>query len=263
MSMPENVRRVSVESAGPAEDLGFLAQSELDSAAESDIDYRLIGGFMVRLLLAHYPVTHRSMRVTRDADATVGTVEAVGSLVTQLRRRGFENLRANQLVKHTGRGQQLEINVLLPSLSPNPGLSTRNVPGVGLVDALPELTFALSAPAIDTEVDVRLSGGQTLLYRTKIPDVETAVILKLLSWSSRRSDADLSDLALLLEIREEHPSVTWSLDDGPPRGYRLDAARVSERLTRYLLRTADNSDLPTGFDRYRCAELLTASIASP
>lgn len=89
--------------------------------------------------------------------------------------------------------ERIEINLLLARTGAAPGIRTQSVPGVGQVDTLPELQFALMTPALVIDVEAHLGGSEIIEYQTRIPNLEAAVVLKTHSWKDRGSEKDLAD----------------------------------------------------------------------
>jgi hypothetical protein len=219
---------------------------------------------MVRLLLNVYPTPAAVLRSTRDADTAVDSVAVVGPLIDELVARDFVKSGGNILVKPSGLGvDELEVNVLLAEDRSRPGLSTLTVNGVGQVDTLPELGFALAKPPVVIDVEARLVDHSTITYRTRVPDLEAATVLKAHAWDSRKAAKDLADLHTLLEIRQAHRELDWRLHEGPLRGRRLDAARILEGLRLRIVDRNPGFEIPAYLAPPRLAALLARHIARP
>lgn len=150
------------------------------------------------------------------------------------------------------------MNLLLARSGPQEGVQARAVPGVGQVDTLPELHFAMAQNPLILDVEAHLGEGETLTYQTRIPDVETAVILKAHSWSNRRAEKDLVDLWTLLEIREAHPDTPWSLGGSNLMGRRRDVARIMHGVGERIVRK--KFPAPDALERRRFAALVAKHI---
>lgn len=207
--------RVAALSAADA--LGHLGQQAVHAAMADGVDYRLVGGHMVRMLLQVYPTPNATQRSTLDADAAVDDVQVVAPFAQRLLDQGFVQERGNLYAKSAGEEGRIEVNLLLARTGSKEGLGLRSIEGVGQVDTLPELSFAMGQRALILEVTAELVDGRIIEYRTKVPGVETAVVLKAHSWRNRRAIKDLADLHSLLEIREAHPEISWQLDASGPR----------------------------------------------
>lgn len=228
---------------------------------EAGGDYRLVGGHMVRLLLEVYPTPRAAKRSTTDADAALDDVEVITHVSQHLIGAEFEKRDATLFVKQVAEDQEVEVNLLMARSGPKPGLKPQYVPGLGQVDTLPELEFALLAPPLVIDVEAHLTDGSVLSYETRVPDLEVAVVLKAHSWTDRRSDKDLQDLFALLEIREAHPRVRWMLSSAPLKGRRLDCGRIMSALARELARDSGSGRaLPNPDDRLRLAALIRKHV---
>lgn len=243
-----------------ADSLGYLGQQAVADAA-GEADYRIVGGHMVRLLLQVYPSPAATLRSTLDADAAVGDVEVVAPLSKGLLAQDFVKEGGNVFVKMLDADQRVEINLLLARRGRSQGIRPEDVPGIGQVDSLPELSFVLASPGLLVAVTAELRNGEVIEYTIRIPDVEAAVVLKAHSWRGRRSENDLADLHSLLEIRDAHPETAWRLGDESLKGFRKDTALIfhqpAEQVVRRHLR------VPDYLDRLRMAALITRHIARP
>lgn len=251
---------VTVHSLSNSDALGYLGQQAVADATGSNVDYRIIGGHMVRLLLHVYPTPNTVLRSTLDADAAVGDVEVIGPLTEHLMAGDFTKEHGNLFYKEVQSQQRIEINLLLSREGPAPGIRAQSVPGVGQVDTLPELRFALISPALVLDVEADLGNQGTITYQTRIPDVEAAVVLKAHSWNSRRSEKDVADLHSLLEIREAHPQVDWRLNATDPIGFRKDSGRILHELGSEIARKRVPFQVPSYVDRLRMAGLIQKHI---
>lgn len=253
-------RRLSLHSASNADDLGYLGQQAVSQAAR-DGDFLLVGGHMVRLLCAVYPTPRVVLRSTIDADAAVENVEVARSAALNLVDHDFTKVRGNVYTLDAGTHGRVEVNLLLPRFDHNKGVKPLQVKGVGQVDSLPELGFAMNAPALELELDVALVDGRPLEYRTRIPDLEAAVVLKAHAWRERLSGKDLADLYTLLEIREAHPDIEWRLDvEDWISGFRADTARILHGLADKLTRARPGFPVPDHVDQLRLAALIVRHV---
>lgn len=85
--------RVAALSAADA--LGHLGQQAVHAAMADGVDYRLVGGHMVRMLLQVYPTPNATQRSTLDADAAVDDVQVVAPFAQRLLDQGFVQERGN------------------------------------------------------------------------------------------------------------------------------------------------------------------------
>ena len=255
--------QLRVHALNAADALGYRGQLAVAQAVGDRTDYRLIGGHMVRLLLQVYPSKNAVPRSTVDADTALNDVEIIGAVTRHLQEDGFTKVGGNILTKIVANEQEVEINLLLPREDHKPGIKPISVPGVGQVDTLPELSFALSSPAVVITVEAHLFEVEVSTYQTRVPTLEMATILKAHSWSSRLSEKDLADLYTLLEIRESHPDLPWRLDSKPLGGRRLDTARILRPLAERIRPKRSSVPLPDSINRLRFSALIEKHIGAP
>ena len=243
-----------------ADALGYLGQKAVADAAVAGKNYRIIGGHMVRLLLNVYPTPEASIRSTLDSDAAVDDVQVVGELSEALQRRNFEKRGGNVFYQKLSADEEIEINLLLARAGGGAGLGKRKVEGVGEVDTLRELHLVMAMPPVVLDVSADLGDMGAIQYRTMVPDVEAAVMLKAHSWQQRRNPKDLVDLKSLLEIRQEHPEISWGLNEKSLRGMRKDTAGILHDLSGRLLRRNQVMLDHGGIDRVRMAALINTHV---
>lgn len=257
-STPEPVHELRVFAMNNSDELGYLGQQAVAKAVSPGDDYRIVGGHMVRLLLEVYPTPAATPRSTLDADAAVGDVEVIAPLSASLVAQDFVKEGGNVFRKQVGEEKSIEINLLLSRLDHSQGLRQQSIEGVGQVDTLPELSWVMLGQPLDLDVTATLRDGRNIMYRTRVPDVEAAIVLKAHAWKARRmqADKDLADLSTLFEIRHAHPDVQWRLDEPELRSFRKDSARVLHELARTVTRTSAAYPVPAHLDRKHLSALI-------
>ncbi|MDO5619546.1 nucleotidyl transferase AbiEii/AbiGii toxin family protein [Kocuria sp.] len=258
-----DIAKLHLVATSNADALGYQAQQAVAKAMGDSTNYRLIGGHMVRLLLGIYPSSRAVVRSTLDADAAVEQVVVIAPVAQDLMGHGFMKVRSNAFTKKTADGQTLEVNLLLSRTGPKPGLRTQTVEGVGQVDTLPELDFALNNPGLLVDVTAEISTTVVIHYKIRIPSLEAAVVLKAHAWHQRRASKDLADLYSLFEIRQEHGEVSWKLDAPQLMGRRMDAARILRPLADRIIKRHPEIEMPPAVDRIRMSALIKQHIATP
>jgi hypothetical protein len=208
-----------------ADDNGMRALRDV-AAVAADIDYRVIGGHMVRLLRHVYNVPGIP-RLTSDADAGIDVnVASTGDLHDRLTALGYIAECGNRYE----RGEQA-VDLLVPTAA-KPG---KRIIGERAFDGAPGLRVALALPPIEVAVTARLTDGDMIEFEVPVPDVEAAFVLKMLARTVRDSERDLQDIETLLEIvasQPEYRASPWRLDDPKitKAGERGDAARVAAQM---------------------------------
>ncbi len=208
-----------------AEDNGMRALHDV-AAVAADIEYRVIGGHMVRLLRHVYNVPGIP-RLTSDADTGIDVnVATMGDLHDRLTALGYIAECGNRYE----RGAQA-VDLLVPAAA-KPG---KQIIGERAFDGAPGLRVALALPPIKVAVTARLTDGDMIQFEVPVPDVEAAFVLKMLARTVRDSERDLQDIETLLEIvgsQPEYRASPWRLDDPQiiKAGERGDAAHVAAQM---------------------------------
>ncbi|MFC4107302.1 hypothetical protein ACFOX0_15395 [Micromonospora zhanjiangensis] len=196
-------RSVSLVSTSRAADAGFLTLADLSAiATELAVDYRIVGGHMVTLLVAADGVEAQvPMRETADADfAALPQVIADPRLTAALTRHGYRSREAaNRFVRgHDDAYGRLDlvVDILAPSFRGRMVPNQRH--GELVVDEVPGLALALHRPAVLLDLRVRLTGGPQLTMRVALPDLTSALCLKAMAYRGRYAAKDAVDLWRLL-----------------------------------------------------------------
>jgi hypothetical protein len=208
-----------------AEDNGVRALRDVATVA-SDIEYRIIGRHMVRLLRHVYNVPGIP-RLTSDADTGIDVnVASTGGLHDRLTALGYTAKCGNRYE----RGEQA-VDLLVPTAA-KPG---KQIIGERAFDGAPGLRVALALPPIQVVVTARLTDGEAIEFEVPVPDVEAAFVLKMLVRTVRDSERDLLDIETLSEIvasQPEYHASPWRMDDPniTRLGERGDTARVAAQM---------------------------------
>jgi hypothetical protein len=251
---------ISVDSISQASDLGYRALADLAAAAEG-LDYRVVGGHMVQLLMYVYPCELAVRRGTSDADAGIDGLTAAGlELHHQLLARDYRATAGSHYVK--GDDEELiEVDLLVPRT-----LNQRTEELGGRVfDAIPGLALALNQDPIDLSVLVRLLAGDELQFSVPIPGIEVALMMKALAMQTRSAKKDLTDLCSLLEMAHLHrASLNWKLDnpEAVAKGHRRDGARALYQIVDEVER-GTIPDVPPRTPPARMAALIKRHVAAP
>ena len=216
-----------------ADDLAIRALADLSDAIEP-VNARIIGGHMVQLLLTAFPTPGTIERRTRDADGGLPPeAAAIGEVHAALTERGYEARPAggNRYLRTLLDGEDLVVDLLVGDQH------ARSQPvtiGEHTFDSTPALFVPLTEDPIMVDVTALLTNGEEMIFTTRVPTLEGAVILKAFAWSARKELRDAVDLYnLLLVVRQHKPEVgRWLLDQPPLHGTRLDAARSMTSMIR-------------------------------
>lgn len=257
-------RRAELAATSRADELALRSLAEIVEIT-SDENVRIVGGQMVSLLLAAFPVPGIAPRRTRDADTAI-TTELAGSgiLHDRLVARGWAATVGNNYVRSVPElgvpGQsapELSVDLLVPSLD---GRFRPSLHGGRTFDSAPGLAPAMAAQPVEIATGMRLLDDTGLEFVARVPTVEMAVVIKAYAYASRRLDRDVEDIHRLLEIVDHYPADTiggWRLDRAELRASRRDAAVRLHELGRQTRRLT-NAEIPAA----RLATLIAAHVRS-
>jgi hypothetical protein len=168
-------KSVDLVSTSRASDNGYRALADLAAAAEG-LDYRVIGGHMVQILIHAYPAPNAIYRGTSDADAGVGAPVAAGpELAGRLVGLGYKATSGNHY-ELVGADSELHVDILVPNSSIDP----LELLGGRRFDSAPGLDLAMNSDPISVEVRAHLQDASTLHFEVLVPTVECAVVMKTL-----------------------------------------------------------------------------------
>lgn len=229
-----------------------------DLAAVADdlvIEYRIVGGQMVRLHVALADVPEPVVRVTQDADMGIAAASARDpALVPGLEALGYTRPGAsNRFVRTTDDGLRLVIDVLAPAWG------RRMVPnqqyGDIVLDEIPGLSLALATPGEQIELTVTTLDGTASSFTVVIPEITSALCLKVLGWSDRLAAKDAVDVWRLLRAhRQRIPEpIEWR-----DSGVQGDAVAI---LRQDFARPAGGGVRAATTDRAKQAEIRALTLA--
>lgn len=219
-------RHVTLASTSNAEDAAWLAVADVaEVATDLGIDYRLIGGNSVALLVQVYDAaTQVPGRATADADMGASfEVCADPRLVPALTALGYDRRSGNRFTR-TKDTRALVIDVLAPSylgrLIPN------QTHGDLVLDEIPGLLEALLLPPVNVAASVILTDTTQLDVHVSLPDVRAALVMKAHAYAGRLSDNDALDIWRLLQSASNarHIATDW-----PTGSTARDAAVILHR----------------------------------
>ncbi|MFD6156728.1 hypothetical protein ACFWF7_19335 [Nocardia sp. NPDC060256] len=205
---------LEIESSSRAEDGAYLALADAASAATALDSWAVVGGHMVNLHVLRSGVSI-PLRATRDADLAVELLTIRdGALLDRLRGMGYDNPRAGNRFERSVGGTAATIDLLAPSFT------NRHVPdldaGPIAVDGIPALHVALARTPIWIALSAKLIDRTRVSARIAIPDIATALCLKVFAYAQRLAPRDAEDIGRLLECgyadRASWPSGTTFAD---------------------------------------------------
>ncbi len=245
-----------LSASSQAEEAGFLAMRDLAAVAdEVGIEYRLVGGQMVRLHVALADVPEPVVRITQDADMGVAAASARNpALVPGLEALGYTRPGAsNRFIRRTDDGLRLVIDVLAPAWGRR--LVPNQQHGDIVLDEIPGLAFALARPGEQIDLTVTMLDGTAVSFPAVIPENNSALCLKALGWSSRLAAKDAVDVWRLLRAhRQRIPEpVEWR-----DSGVQGDAAAI---LRADFARPAGGGVRAATTDRAEQAEIRALTLA--
>lgn len=245
-----------LSASSQAEEAGFLATRDLAAVADDlDIEYRLVGGQMVRLHVALADVPEPVVRVTQDADMGVAAMSARDpALVPGLEALGYTRPGAsNRFIRTTDDGLRLVIDVLAPAWGRRLVPNQRH--GDIVLDEIPGLSLALARPGEQIELTVTMLDRTTMSFPAVIPEINSALCLKAIGWSSRLAAKDAVDVWRLLRAhRQRIPEpIEWR-----DSGVQGDAAAI---LRAAFARPAGGGVRAATTDRAEQAEIRALTLA--
>jgi hypothetical protein len=206
---------------GAEDDAAIRALSDISRLLSDEDEWCIVGGHMTSLLSARFLSAGQVERRTGDADAGIPVELArSGAAHARLVEAGYVDQSGNRYTL-PGPPPQPTIDLLVPAWE------HRFVPeeiGGRAFDAMPGLPMALAS---NTELDVvatRLDRTEHT-FRTRVPSVEAAIVLKANAWGLRMQSRDGVDLHnLFCILRAGHDIGSWRLGDETLSGARRDAA---------------------------------------
>jgi hypothetical protein len=242
-------------SASQAEEAGFLAMRDIAMVADgAGIDYRIVGGQMVRLHVALAGVAEPIVRVTQDADVGIAAGSARNpALVSGLEELGYTRPGAsNRFVREADR-LKLVIDVLAPAWGRK--MVPNQQHGDITLDEIPGLSLALATPGESLTLAVTRIDGSHVSFGVIIPSITPALCLKAVGWSDRLAAKDAVDVWRLLRAHRQRITepVSWRED-----GVQGDAATI---LRRDFARPNGSGARAASNDRSEQAEIRALTLA--
>lgn len=163
-------------------------------------------------------------RATRDADLAVELLAIRNSpLLGRLRELGYQNSDSSNRFNLRTPGGTAAIDLLAPSYSNRhqPNMDT----GPITVDGFPALHLALARKPVVVDIAATLTDGEEVLARVNVPDVVSAIAIKVFAYSERFASRDAEDLYRLLEVADADGLAADAWPDQP--SFAVAARRLS------------------------------------
>jgi hypothetical protein len=190
--------------------------------AQLNVDYRIVGGHMVQLLVDHYQVSDVPERETADADLGADwSVVSDPRLLPALLGMGYKQRASNRFTRNLGDDVVATIDVLTKSMEARHAPSRQH--GDLFIDEIPGLDLALTQDPMVIALSVGLTTGAHLDLSIRIPGPFPALCLKVLSYKSRLEPKDATDVWRLLAVCHA-AGITAS--DWPKRTTARDTAEA-------------------------------------
>jgi len=253
-------RQVTLASNSNAEDAAWLAVADVAAVAtDLNIDYRLIGGNSVALLVhVHNATTQVPARATADAD--MGASFEVCSdprLVPALTALGYDRQSGNRFIRSQGT-RALVIDVLAPSYLGR--LRSNQTHGDLVVDEIPGLLDALRLPSVHVAASVNLTDTTRLDVHVPLPDVRAALVMKAHAYAGRLSDNDALDIWRLLQSAS---NAGYTAADWPTGSTARDAAVLLHRHFAAPSSSGPRRATPNRTNQARIRALIVEVVPNP
>lgn len=238
--------RLVLVSTSRAQDAGLLALADVAAmAADLTVEYRVVGGHMVSLLVAYFGVVGVPERETADADFGASfQVVADPRLPAELIGRGFTAVAGNRFERQVDE-MTVAIDILAPSYLGRHQPSQQH--GELYVDEIPGLSYALSQPGVELAVEAVLSDGSELALTVVVPGPVPALCLKALAYGSRYEARDAVDIWRLLEVVRASGAVApgWPSGTEPRDAKTVLRRHFLDRNARGVLDVASDTSTQT------------------
>lgn len=209
--------RVVLVSLSAAMDGGFTAVTDVSSAMAAiglAGDHRLIGGVAVMLHVQRLGLD-LPLRATGDADFGVPPyLLRAPELVAAIEDRGCTKVAGNRWERSIDERRVASVDLLIPTY----GSRAHDTVRVGSIvtTEVPGLAEALQRPAVNVEIELHLTDGETLSTTVSLPDTVGMLALKTLVRTVRTEDRDAQDLWRCLEIAAAEGVEPATFDSSEP-----------------------------------------------
>lgn len=250
----EPLNHITLAAGSVADDLAYVALTDISDVLGGTSAYRVIGGLMVTALASRWNLGASLYRQTLDADLGVPPLVARElDLPDRLKAAGYQQTAGDRFERSvldiparlTGTlplEHRAAIDVLVPAYTSRPRQNVTVTPDL-VTTEVPGLQLALARPAVQLTLDLQRLNGALAGIRLLFPDEVSALVLKALATTVRIKPSDIIDVWRCLEICATAGTGPSAFSHGTP----ADAALI----VRELFRSQDGPGMQALTDQQR------------
>jgi hypothetical protein len=205
------LNHVVLAAGSVADDLSYIALTDISHLVDTAADYRVIGGLMVTALAYRWNLGASLYRETLDVDLGIPPVVASDlDLPGRLKAAGYRQVAGDRFEKPardipSGLGGNAAsaycaaIDVLVPAYTSRPRHNVTVAPDL-VTTEVPGLQIAIARPPVELALDLQRLNGDLSSVRLLFPDEVSALTLKALATTVRIRATDIVDIRRCLEI---------------------------------------------------------------
>lgn len=205
------LNHVVLAAGSVADDLSYIALTDISHLVDTAADYRVIGGLMVTALAYRWNLGASLYRETLDADLGVPPVVARDlDLPGRLKAAGYRQVAGDRFEKpardipaglggNAASAYCAAIDVLVPAYTSRPRHNVTVAPDL-VTTEVPGLQIALARPPVELALDLQRLNGELSSVMLLFPDEVSALTLKALATTVRVKPTDIVDIWRCLEI---------------------------------------------------------------
>lgn len=205
------LNHVVLAAGSVADDLSYIALTDISHLVDTAAEYRVIGGLMVTALAYRWNLGASLYRETLDADLGVPPVVARDlDLPRRLKAAGYRQVAGDRFEKpardipaglggNAASAYCAAIDVLVPAYTSRPRHNVTVAPDL-VTTEVPGLQIALARPPVELALDLQRLNGELSSAMLLFPDELSALTLKALATTVRVKPTDIVDIWRCLEI---------------------------------------------------------------
>lgn len=205
------LNHVVLAAGSVADDLSYIALTDISHLVDTAAEYRVIGGLMVTALAYRWNLGASLYRETLDADLGVPPVVARDlDLPGRLKAAGYRQVAGDRFEKpardipaglggNAASAYCAAIDVLVPAYTSRPRHNVTVAPDL-VTTEVPGLQIALARPPVELALDLQRLNGELSSVMLLFPDEVSALTLKALATTVRVKPTDIVDIWRCLEI---------------------------------------------------------------